>query len=145
MSWLIAVLVLAIVLGVAIWWLERPLFYNCESSDLLEDFLRDLVSEQSPWPNMEIHDHSRHLLTFTRRRDTPGFFDLVLKSADGSLAPLPIGSVSSANLSAAGDAARHALSQLGIPDNASLRIRYGGRMDPVVVERTSRRHGSPAA
>jgi hypothetical protein len=138
-SWLIAVLVLAAVVGIAVWWLERPLFYTCESPDLLEDFLRDLVSERSPWPSMEIHCHNRHFLTVTRRRSDPGFFNLVLESPDGSLAPLPIGPISSVNLSAAGDA-RRALSQLGVPDDVSLRIRCRGPMDPAVVERTRRHH-----
>lgn len=145
MSWLIALFILALIVGGAVWWFERPLFYTCESPELVEDFLRDLVSEQSPWPTMEIHCEGRHVLTVTRRRNNPGFFDLVLESPDGSLSPLPIGPISSANLSTAGDAARRALSQLGVRNDVSLRIRCRGPMDPVVVERTRRRHGRPAA
>jgi len=134
-GWLLAALAIAAAIGALWWWLERPLFHHCKSSDLLEDFLGDLVSERSPWPTMEIHLRNRHLITFRRKRCSSGFFDLALESPDGSLQPIDIGPTSSANVNGAADAGRAALRSLGITHNMSLKIRYGGPMDPVVVAR----------
>lgn len=135
-GWLLAALGISAALGAVWWWLERPLFHHCKSSDLLEDFLGDLVSERSPWPTMEVHLRNRHLITFRRERSSSGFFDLVLDAPDGSLQPIDIGPTSSANVRIAADAGRSALTSLGIAHNVSLKIRYGGPMDPVVVART---------
>lgn len=133
MSWFVIAVATLVAVAGAWWWLERPLFYRCESPDCLEDFLRDLVSEQSPCPHMEVHLRNRHILTFRRDRVSSGIFDLVLEFANGEAAPVVIGPTSSANLAPAAEAGRVALGRLGVAESSKLKIRYGGPMDEAVV------------
>ena len=131
-------------MAAGLWWLNRPLFDHCPSPVALEDFLRDLVSERSPWPIMEVYLQKRHLLTYRRQRGCSGMFDLSLEAADESMEPVAIGPTSLANLDRAADSGRSALRNLGVAQDAPLKIRYGGSMDSVVVARTRGAHTSPA-
>ena len=145
MSWVLGGVAICVVLVAAWWWLNRPLYHHCPDSNALEGFLGDLVSEKSPWPAMEVHLQRRHLLTYRRERGPSGMFDLTLEVARGSGEPLALGPISNANLNQAAARGRSALSSLGVERDTSLKIRYCGSMDPVVVARTRGTHSLPAA
>jgi len=128
----------AVVVGVGLvaWlWLSRPLWYACEDQSLLESFLTDLVSHQSPWPVVEIHDSKRHRLTYRRSYAESGAFRLELERPGQHTEPEDLGLVAAGNVSVAADAGRTALSELGSDLSPPLRVRYEGPMDQRVVSR----------
>jgi hypothetical protein len=129
-TWSVAALCLVSVatLHLGLRWLERPWVYHCRSSAFLEDFIRDLLSEQNPAPCMEVHLRDRHLFTLRRERRSPGFFDLTLEPGEHALESVAIGPTSLANLNRAGDLAA----------NKPLTIRYSGPWDEAVVRQTIR-------
>jgi len=90
MTWILALLGLAIVVGLGVWWLERPLWYKSDGVRALENFLRDLVSPRSPWPLMYVKARGRQTLEFSRERVDDGSFRLYaevsLEGANSDLA-----------------------------------------------------------
>ena len=76
MTWILVLLGLAIAVGLGVWWLERPLWYESDGVRDLENFLRDLVSPRSPWPLMYVKARGRRTLEFSRERVDDGSFRL---------------------------------------------------------------------
>lgn len=91
MTWVFIVLGLVVVALLGVWWLERPLWYECDGVRSLENFLRDLISPRHPYPNMYVVARpERCQLHFSRSRIDDGAFHLGLtasfKGADEELA-----------------------------------------------------------
>lgn len=79
MIWLVVFLCVALVVALVWWWLSRPLWYRASGVRELENFLRDLVSPRSPWPNMLVVSRKGSCrLRFSRRREEDGAFQLDL-------------------------------------------------------------------
>lgn len=91
MTWVFIVLGLVVVALLGVWWLERPLWYECDGVRSLENFLRDLISPRHPYPNMYVVARpERCQLHFSRSRIDDSTFHLGLtasfKGADEGLA-----------------------------------------------------------
>lgn len=70
----------ALLLAVLWWWLSRPLWYDCQGVQNLENFLRDLMSPRSPWPQMVVVSRSGGPELIFQREYVPreGVFELSL-------------------------------------------------------------------
>jgi len=119
----------------ALRWLGRPIWYPCENHSHLESFLADLVSEQSPWPVLEIHNSQGLLLSYRRAYAESGPFRLFLERPGIHAEPQDLGLVSAGNIGAAADAGRRVLRERGIRESEALRLRYQGPMDQRVVSK----------
>ncbi|HUO72626.1 MAG TPA: hypothetical protein VMU39_17790 [Solirubrobacteraceae bacterium] len=159
MIWILAIVGAVVLMALTIYWLEQPLWHRVEGVQAIESLLVDLVSPASPWPLMRLEAHSQQRLLFSRQRTPEGFrLDIELladgireseldrirsklraasfsvsETAEGQGLGIDIGAVGPSTLSEAAQAARIVLAELGVERRETLRARYGGKLDELVV------------